>query len=235
MSIRAVVLTVVAVAFLSIGALTQINNDASGQTPHDNTIKLHNADSDEAKMFEALLRKDERMLFEAMVNGDVSQFPTLYYNDPRVDLNDDFDAILERSGNRANGLIASLAAGPVGAENGYLTAQVAIILERQDNIEAWEAAQRKAAAEGREPTLADMPNGEIPYVKKTEDQWVDVPFYVFDVKIDGDQATAKLTYEPPETAAMVLTYSFTQVDGRWYISGIDGEYQADAPPVKGNP
>lgn len=185
------------------------------------------ATEEQLKEFEELLRVDERVTFQALVTGDITEFPKIYYDDPTVTLNSDYHVAIEKAGDRIQSALTLLEPTSIGNGQGYLSARTAIIINRQDNLAAWEKAQAEAAAENRIATLADMPNGEMPYEPKFEDQWVDVPFYVFDGKMWDDHATVKLTYEPPASAALISTYVFTQVDGRWYISGLESEYIAN--------
>jgi hypothetical protein len=209
---------------LLLGVLVQIDRGAATPQPGEP------ATDEQVKMFEDLLRQHERVMFDALVTGDVTRFATIYYNDPTVELNAEFHANLTRAGSRAPQAVARLEGGPKGHETGYLTAQVAGIINRQENVAAWEAAQAKAQAEGRQPSTDDMPNGAVPYEPKTADQWIDVPFYVYDVLVRGNHATATLSYGPPEDADSAYIFHFTMVEDRWYISGSSGGHVTS--PIK---
>ncbi|MDI3340019.1 MAG: hypothetical protein QJR03_05760 [Sphaerobacter sp.] len=181
------------------------------------------ATAEQVAAFEALLRREERAMFNMLVYGDMHEFPTIYYNDPTVELPESFDWVVRRVGMEAIGAaLAGLAPGPRGAETGILSARVALGIERQRQLDAWKQAQAKAAAEGRHPTAADLPEGvEPPANPLSPTEWVDVQFDVFDVSIQGDLATAKLAYGSRTQSEVIDVYTFTRVDEQWYISGVE--------------
>lgn len=216
MSMKTIAVVGVAVAILLTGALIQA--DRSDATPSPGTP----ASIEQVAMFEDLLRLDERISFDAMVTGDLSRFATIYYNDPTVSLNPEYRSQIDRAGSVATDIVASLSDGPKGSNTGYLTARVAGAVLYRDNVSAWQTVLERAADEGRQPSIADMPNNEVPYEPKMADQWVDVPFYVYDVFVNGDRATATLSYAAPEDADSAYIYHFIQVDGRWLICGLEG-------------
>jgi len=112
--------------------------------------------------------------------------------------------------------MAGLAQAPRGAETGILSAKVALGIERQRQLDAWKQAQAKAAVEGRQPTAADLPEGiEPPANPLSPNEWVDVPFDVFDVFVQGVRATAKLAYGSRSQSEVIDVYTFTRVGGRW--------------------
>ena len=63
-------------------------------------------------------------------------------------------------------------------------------------------------------------DGSIPPSPLSPSDWVDVPFDVFDVLIQGNHATAKLAYGSREQSEVIDQFTFTQVQGQWYISGV---------------
>jgi hypothetical protein len=179
----------------------------------------------QAKVFEDLLRREERILFNSMVDGDTSLFATIYYNDPSVPLDPSFVAAIDEAGvDQVNAAIATGQPGPKGAERGFLAGEVAATIVMFRNVTAWEAVAAQAAAEGRTPSADDMPNGETPIPRKSLDEWVDVPFHLFNVTVDEDHATADLDYIDPATIDASYVpwywehYTFTRVDGAWYIT-----------------
>lgn len=216
MSLRSIGIVGVAAIALLVGALVQADGGEATPGPGKPATR------EQVAMFEDLLRRDERITFDAMVTGDLSRFATIYYNDSSVELNVEYRAQIERVGQVATSAVAVLPDGPKGSGAGYLTARVAGAMLYRDNVAAWQTALERASAEGRQPSIADMPNGEVPYEPKTADQWIDVPFYVYDVFVDGNRATATLSYAPPEDADSAYIYRFIQIDGRWFITGLDG-------------
>jgi len=173
------------------------------------------ATAEQVAEFEALLRREERAVFAMWVSGDMYAFPTIYYNDPTVELPEGFYEAVRRVGaETVEQAMAGLAQAPRGAETGILSAKVALGIERQRQLDAWKQAQAKAAAEGQQPTAADLPEGiEPPANPLSPNEWVDVPFDVFDVFIQGDRATAKLAYGSRSQSEVIDVYTFTRVGG----------------------
>lgn len=171
----------------------------------------------------SLLRREERAVFTSLVSGDLHEFPTIFYNDPSVPLSTGFKDAMTRVGPDAIAqAIATAANGPRGSGEGFLSARVALAIERQRQLAAWNEATAKAAAEGRRPSAADLPPGMSPPANPlSASEWVDVPFDIYDVMIQGDHATAALAYGSRDQSEVVDTYTFTRVDGHWYISGVN--------------
>ena len=191
----------------------------------------------EAREFEELIRRDQRILFEATVTGDYSLYATIYHNDPAVDMHPDYLQVLSQHGDEARTAVATLGGDVNAATTGYLTARIASLISYQKNVAAWEAAQSKAVAEDRNPSVVDLPEGSSPMERKTLDQWIEPDYHVFDVKLSDDHATAKVAFGPPEAGGQILAYEFTRVNGQWYISYMeslwsqgDPDYQGDGVP-----
>ena len=161
------------------------------------------ATSEQTAELTSLLRRQERAIFNSLTAGDLSDFPTIFYNDPTVPLGDRFKSAISQVGAEAiDGTMARLTPGPVGDRTGFLAAQIAGGIERQHE-------------------LADMhADGSIPASPLSPSDWVDVPFDVFDASIQGDHATAKLAYGSREQSEMIDLYTFTRVNGQWYVSGV---------------
>lgn len=191
---------------------------------------------DEAKVVEELIRTDQRILFDALVTGDYSLFPTIYYNDPTITMHPDYQLSLSRFGDEARAAQATLDNGPKGADTGYLTARIASLLYGEEHTAAWQAIQDRAAAEGRQPSVNDLSDGVVPMERVTADQWVESEYFVHDVKISDDHATAKLAFGPPEAGGQILSYVFIRVDGTWYISYMESSWsQGDPDYQSGTP
>lgn len=169
-----------------------------------------------------LLRREERAIFDSLVSGNMQGFPTIFYNDPSVPVSGGFTAAISRVGSTAvDQVMTGLASGPRGTGNGLLSAEVALTMERQQQLAAYAQAKKKAAVEGRQPQAADMPAGvDLPASPLNAEDWVDVPFDVYDAVIQGDHATAKLAYGSRQQSEMIDVFTFTNVHNQWYISGV---------------
>jgi hypothetical protein len=190
-----------------------------------------NGGLEDVQVFEELVRREDRVVFDALVTGDTSSLPTVFYNDPTVPVSIDWKAALERAGDEVPHTLEGTATGPIGGADGLLSAQIANIVVVWQNIRAWEEIEQRAAAEGRQPTadeVASMPYGENPYPRKSPEDWVEFPHYLFDVTIGGDHATATRAFIDPKDVTgdwlaqypgYLVDYVFTRVDGQWYISG----------------
>ena len=161
------------------------------------------ATSEQTVEITSLLRRQERAVFNSLTMGAMTDFPTIFYNDPTIPLEDGFRSAIAQVGTEAiTETMAGLEPGPVGGRSGMLSAEIAAGIERQHE-------------------LADMQaGGSIPPSPLSPSDWVDVSFDVFDVLIQGNHATAKLAYGSREQSEVIDQFSFTQVQGQWYISGV---------------
>lgn len=191
------------------------------------TRDSRSATSDEIETFEALLRLERRAILRSRLIGDVSLYPEVYFNDQTVDLGAEFLNILEEDGADAEQALARISPDKAGEPAGLLTARIAIVLRQQDDQAAWTAEQATAALEHHQTSTADMQDSTNPYPEKYGNHNVGTPQYVFDGLILNDHAEFKLAYEPPQRAALILIYTLTRVDSRWYISGERSEYRAE--------
>jgi 3-oxoacyl-ACP reductase-like protein len=116
--------------------------------------------------------------------------------------------------------------GPVGAETGFLSASIAEMIAVNEQAEAWEAAKAVASAIGREPTVADLPEGFQPVERKHPEEWVDVDVHIHNVRVQGEHAWAIFTFGTDRLKGNLLHMTFTKVDGQWYISSARGEGDA---------
>lgn len=181
----------------------------------------------------ALVRAEHRILFDAIVSGDPALFPTVYYNDPTVKLHPDYQYSLSLYGDEARATLAALSGGPIGAEDGYLTARIASLIYGERNTVAWEAVVATAAAEGRQPSIDDLPEGFSPMERVTADRWIEPDYHLFDVRASADRGSAKAAFGPPEVGGQVLVYEFARVDGRWYVSYSESSWSQGEPGYRG--
>ncbi len=180
----------------------------------------------------ALVRAENRILFDAIVSGDPSRYPTLYYYDPTVKMHPDYEHSLSLYGDEARATLATLSGGPIGAQDGYLTARIASLIYGERNTAAWEAAIATASAEGRQPSIDDLPEGFSPMERVTADRWIEPGYHLFDVRASADRGSAKVAFGPPEAGGQVLSYQFARVDGRWYVSYSESSWSQGDPDWK---
>lgn len=167
------------------------------------------ATPEEIAQLEAAYRRHERIYFDALVTGDVSLFPAVYYNDPEVPLPEGYLQSLDQAGAAVDAALAHAMPGPDGASVGFLSAKVAEVLNIHRALDA--------RAPGED---------SYPVEPRTHDPWVDVPATLLNVKIDGDHATADIVYATAEQLAwlgdqpipLIEHHVFTRIDGQWYVS-----------------
>lgn len=176
--------------------------------------------------FQDLYRRYERLVFEALVNGDTTRFPEVLYNDPTVEIVPEHAALAEQYQTQVGAALERVESGPVGAETGFLSASLAEMIAVNEQATAWEAARAAASASGREPTVADLPAGFQPIERKRLEEWVDVDVHIHNVQIQGEHGWATFTFGTDRLEGNLLHMTFTKVDGQWYISSARGEGDA---------
>ena len=179
-----------------------------------------------------LVRAEQRILFDAIVSGDPALFPTVYYNDPTVKMHPDYLYSLRLYGDEARATLATLAGGPIGAEDGYLTARIASLIYGERYTAAWEAVVATTAAEGRQPSIDDLPEGFVPMERVTADRWIEPEYHLFDVRASAGRGSAKVAFGPPEAGGQVVAYEFARVDGRWYVSYSESSWSQGDPDYR---
>ena len=176
------------------------------------------ASAEQQQEFLSLVHANERVFFDAWLTGDLSKFPEVYYNDPEYPPNDLHRALIKDNRAEIDATLSQARNGPIGAQTGELSAQMAEILWRRGSSAAWDVAVARATAEGRAPTLSDMPDGNPPVMPVQPSDWVEHQFFIKAAVIRGGNH-ASLVYVLDEADSTVLYHiDATNVDGRWYIS-----------------
>ncbi len=172
--------------------------------------------------FKALIQRYRRLLFDATVSGNGSQLVSVLYNDPsagELDKAPDCRSVIDKYKLQIDAILSHAQIGPVGTGNGVLSCDIADVTNFEARVAAWSNAKATAAAQGRQATSADLPTGMLPAEPHNESQWHDMPVYVFNATLAGeDHATVKVGYAP-DTANFV-NMMLTRVNGQWYISAI---------------
>lgn len=83
----------------------------------------------ETKEFELLIQRARRITFDAWAAGDLSLFPTIFYNDPAVTLEPGYLAVIKRHRAAVETALANAQPGPRGTGSGFLSYEVAYTLE----------------------------------------------------------------------------------------------------------
>ena len=176
------------------------------------------ATSEQKQAFMTLIQQYDRTFFEGWVTGDLSQFPTVFYNDPQYPPDPTYQKLVDAHRTDIDAILGKEPTGPVGSSTGELSSEMADVISRRASNAAWEVAQTTARAAGRNPTLKDMPNGEPPILTPQESDFVQNTFYITDAEIQGDThaAVAYVIGDPNET--LFYHFELTDVDGKWYIS-----------------
>lgn len=188
------------------------------------------ASDDQVTELTDVFRRYERTFFEAMVSGDPTHLSEILYNDPTVELQPELIELSARYHDKVKEILQQTAmSAPIGSATGFLSAQIAYVANMNFGIEAWKQEQEKARQESREASPVHLPPGATPFQRPAVENWIpDVPVQVLNVKIGGNHATADIVFVESELLADYLNgsdpymqhYTFTNVDGQWYISNI---------------
>lgn len=184
------------------------------------------ATTEQVREFLNVYRGYERLTFDALVSGNTTRFPEVFYNDPTVDIVPEHAALAEQFQTQVDAVLARVESGPAGAETGFLSASIAEMIAVTEQATAWEAAKAAASASGREPTVADLPEGFQPVERKRPEEWVDVDVHIHNVRIQGEHGWATFTFGTDRLEGNLLHMTFTNVNGQWYISSARGEGDA---------
>ena len=174
----------------------------------------------QTEQFKAIFRRYEHLTVDARVTGDTALFPTVLYNDRDLEVHPDCASAIasERDAVRERLRLAATQTGPIGAETGWLSCEIAGVVQQQRWLatKVVEIAQTPPPNGGVDgPTLMRSIHGETENTQEA---------YVWDVRIatDGRHATLKRAYDPQamteRTPLMIEHVVFTAVDGHWYIS-----------------
>lgn len=181
------------------------------------------ASAGDATAFEDLFRRYERIQFDARVTGDSSLYPTIFYNDPDEELYPEYDDLMREYQHVVDAALASATGGPVGATTGFLSAQIAVHASNMMQANLWADVSATAAAEGRYPSISDLPTGVAPIEPVTPGQWVNQSITMhYPVAMD-DRGEAMFTSGTTELEGSIVRLTYIRIDGEWYISAIHWE------------
>lgn len=176
------------------------------------------ATSEQQQAFLALVQTKERVFFDAWLTGDLTKFPEVYYNDPEYPPNNRYRNLINGNQGEIDAILAQSHNGPIGAHTGELSAQIAEILWRRGSSAAWETAVARATAEGRSPTLSDMPDDNPPVMPVQPSDWVEHQFFIKDAVVRGGNHASFVSVLDEADSTVIYHIDATDVDGRWYIS-----------------
>jgi hypothetical protein len=168
--------------------------------------------------FLSLIRRQERTFFEGWVTGDLSEFPAVYYNDPHDKPNGHRQDLVKTYRDEIDAILADTDSGPVGGRSGELAAQMADVLWRRQSDVQWQAAVATATAEGRNPTLSDMPDGNPPATTPQQSDWVEQPIFIVYAMIQGETHASVIYVLGDGDPTPQYHLDLTNVNGTWYVS-----------------
>jgi hypothetical protein len=174
--------------------------------------------------FVALWKQYRKIYFDASVTGDVSLYPTVFANDPAVDVAALMPDCIPLINQERAGVAASLTALglPPKVETGWLSCAVAEQLDYHRNVEAWQEVKAAASAQGRQPSTQALPNGSRPVEPTNADEWVEEPIYVIKAEMLGEnQARVAFAGIPKEeNPELLFNLFFSRIDNQWYITAM---------------
>jgi hypothetical protein len=176
------------------------------------------ATGEQQQEFLTLVKTNDRVFFDAWATGDLSKLPEVYYNDPEYPSNDRQRDLINDNQAEIDAILALSRNGPIVAKTGELSAQMAEILWRRGSSAAWATAVARATAEGRAPTLSDMPDGQPPVMPVQPSDWVEKQIFIKDAVIRGGDHASFVYALDDADSPLLFHIVATNVDGRWYIS-----------------
>lgn len=172
--------------------------------------------------FLALYQKYQSIYSTARATGDVSAFPTLFYNDPAFvisELAPDCIPIIARYSDQIASVLLTHGAESQVPTPGLLSCQIADIFYLHESSSAWEAIQTQAVSEGHPPSISDLPDGLEPVDLPSQlGQSKAIEVAIQSATVQGNHATVK--YSVPAYGSLYEHMLLTERDGTWYISGI---------------
>lgn len=114
--------------------------------------------------FGSLVQNYRRTFFDGWLTGDLTKFPAVFYNDAASPPDARLQSLINQNRNQIDTALSNSRSGPVGATTGELAARMADVMWRRQSAAEWQTVQATAAAQGRAPTLKDMPGGQQPVV-----------------------------------------------------------------------
>lgn len=173
---------------------------------------------EQQQAFLALVQAQDRVFFDAWLTGDLSKFPEVYYNDPEYPPNNRYRDLINDHRAEIDAVLTQARNGPIGTQTGELSAQIAEILWRTGSSAAWEMAVARATAEGRAPTLSEMPDGQPPVMPVQPSDWVKNQFFIKDAVIRGEDHASFVYVIGDADSTLLCHIDAANVGGRWYIS-----------------
>jgi hypothetical protein len=181
----------------------------------------------ETAEFAAVISQYQYVHFRASVDGDLSEYPHLFANDPAVDVarySPDCPPLIEQEHDGVAEALASLGVSTSeDARNvpvGLLSCVIAEQIDYHRNVSAWKEAQDEAAREGRQPSTQDLAAGIRPVEPISADDWSNDPIYVISAQLRGEN-DAHVVYagSPAEQHPSPLFHLLmTRIDGTWHIT-----------------
>lgn len=147
------------------------------------------ATDDQLAAFKALIRRQEKVEYNAWKTGDMRPLATVYYNDPDVKIDSGARQFLNDHPNGADKVKLLMTDGPIGAGDGYLSYFI-----------AFESFGRGAKSR------AQAVGGVSP------------PITILQASVSGSHAGVVYTVESPQLSSAEYHLTLSQVDGNWYIS-----------------
>lgn len=202
----------IAVGLITVVAILVLT-EAVG--PANSTPTATPATAQQRQEFSDLIQRYWQVFFHGWTTGDLSQFPTVFFNDPSEHFNTHTQQELTRQGGTVATILAKRSLRPGEGRTGMLSAQMADVLDRRQSVQLWDAAQNKAASEGRQATLDDMPDGRIPVF--APENWVEKKVFLTQAFVNGDHATAVYVFDNPDSP-LLYHVDLIQVEGSWYVT-----------------
>ncbi len=106
--------------------------------PQPTVIHGRAATASEVTQFTELVQLSEAILYPARRTGDISAFSTIYVDDPRIRLSDDWYGLINDDSKRARALLTGVGMELPDGEPGFLTVVTVETLQRhQDGPPYW--------------------------------------------------------------------------------------------------
>ncbi|HET7034127.1 MAG TPA: hypothetical protein VFI42_00445 [Thermomicrobiaceae bacterium] len=161
-----------------------------------------------------LIHRYERVFFDGWVSGDLSAFPTVFYNDADEHLSPHWRSVMAAHQPEVTAILRQSHTGPIGASDGLLSAEMSDVLARRASDARWQEA---------EATLADVPGGQPPVITPRPGDWVDKQIFITEAVVFGDRTIVTYVLDSPDSTLRFHLH-LLQVGGQWYLTnyGVTG-------------
>ena len=190
----------------------------------------------EVDLVRQLIQRYQRVHAQASVTGDVSKYPSVFYNDPAFDLAEYTPGcfpLVEDENTETQEILTEIAPDQVGGQPGMLSCMIAEMVSYHRNVSAWAAEVARAEAEERAPSPGNLDGGVTPMEAARHADadavasWEGPRHIIEAVYLDASHIRFAYAEAPlEETPEVIFNFLITSVNGDWSISAMWNSFPA---------